>query len=292
MASTAFWQLCWGKNFMKQVRIGICAPSTPLYEEEAQQLITLASTSHPEAELIFHDQCFAIEGHFAGKDDLRCSAFIALANDPSLDAIWFARGGYGAARIADSILAQLEPAAKTKTYMGYSDGGNLLGALYKAGIGTQAHGPMPVDMRRDGGMVAVERGLDWLVRQDSAALEPHVETGQKYAAFNLMTLAMMVGTPLLPDLEDHVLMIEEIAEYLYAFDRALFNVTSHLADKGLTGIRLGRVSDVPENNRPFGEEAEEIVQRLCARFDIPYLGSADIGHDVDNKVVPFGTPPA
>ncbi len=292
MASTAFWQLCWGKNFMKQVRIGICAPSTPLYEEEAQQLIDSISKSHPQAELVFHDQCFAIEGHFAGKDDLRCSAFVSLANDPSLDAIWFARGGYGAARIADSILAQLGPAARNKTYMGYSDGGNLLGALYKAGIGMQAHGPMPVDMRRDGGMVAVERGLDWLVRQDASALEPHVEAGQKYAAFNLMTLAMMVGTPLLPDLKGHVLMIEEIAEYLYAFDRALFNVTTYLADKGLAGIRLGRVSDIPENNRPFGEEAEEIVQRLCNRYAIPYLGSADIGHDVDNKVVPFGTVPA
>lgn len=291
MASTAFWQLCWGKNFMKQVRIGICAPSTPLYEEEAQQLVDSIGKSHPEAELVFHDQCFAIEGHFAGKDDLRCSAFVSLANDPSLDAIWFARGGYGAARIADSILAQLGPAAQNKTYMGYSDGGNLLGALYKAGIGLQAHGPMPVDMRRDGGMVAVERGLDWLVRQDASALEPHVVAGQKYAAFNLMTLAMMVGTPLLPDLEGLVLMIEEIAEYLYAFDRALFNVTTYLADKGLAGIRLGRVSDVPENNRPFGEKAEEIVQRLCNRYAIPYLGSADIGHDVDNKVVPFGALP-
>ncbi len=277
---------------MGQFRIGICAPSTPLYKEEADQLIALTGQSHPEAELVFHDQCFAIEGHFAGTDDLRSSAFLSLANDPSIDAIWFARGGYGAARIVDEILAGLEPAAQHKQYMGYSDGGNLLGALYKAGIGTQAHGPMPVDMRRDDGMVAVRRGLDWLVHQDKAALEPHVETGQKYAAFNLMTLAMMVGTPLLPDLEGHVLMIEEIAEYLYAFDRALFNVTTHLADKSLAGIRLGRVSEVPENNRPFGEEAEEIVQRLCDRYAIPYLGGADIGHDVGNKVVPFGALPS
>ncbi len=276
---------------MRQVRIGICAPSTPIYKEEAEQLIALTSQSHPEAQLVFHDQCFAIEGHFAGQDDLRSSAFLSLANDPSLDAIWFARGGYGAARIADDILTQLGPAAQSKHYMGYSDGGNLLGALYKAGIGTQAHGPMPVDMRRDSGMVAVQRGLDWLVHRDRHALEPHVEAGKKYAAFNLMTLAMMVGTPLLPDLEGHVLMIEEIAEYLYAFDRALFNVTTYLADKGLAGIRLGRVSEVPENNRPFGEEAEDIVQRLCDRYAIPYLGRADIGHDVDNKVVPFGTIP-
>ncbi|MEP3226645.1 MAG: LD-carboxypeptidase [Parasphingorhabdus sp.] len=273
---------------MEKIRIGICAPSTPLYPEEAEQLIVSTRKSHPAAELIFHDQCFAIEGHFAGSDQLRSDAFVALANDRHIDALWFARGGYGAARIADAILSRLQPAAHDKQYMGYSDGGNLLGALYKADIGRQAHGPMPVDMRRENGMAAVERGLNWLVHQDESSLEAHVQSDQKYAAFNLMTLAMMVGTPLLPDLDGHILMIEEIAEYLYAFDRALFNVTSHLAGKGLAGLRLGRVSEVPENNRPFGEEAEDIVQRLCARFDIPFLGTADIGHDVDNKIVPFG----
>ena len=273
---------------MEQVRIGICAPSTPLCPEDAEQLVTLTNASHPEAQLVFHDQCFAIEGHFAGDDNLRASAFVSLANDPSIDAVWFARGGYGAARITDAVMEQMEPPAHHKDYMGYSDGGNLLGALYKAGIGTQAHGPMPVDMRRDGGDAAVRRALDWLVRRDRSALEPHVEAGQKYAAFNLMTLAMMVGTPLLPDLKNHVLMIEEISEYLYAFDRALFNVTSHLAGQQLTGIRLGRVSEIPENNRPFGEDADHIIKRWCRRHDIPYLGKADIGHDAENKVVPFG----
>ncbi|MEW4467628.1 LD-carboxypeptidase [Parasphingorhabdus sp. JC815] len=273
---------------MEQVRIAICAPSTPLNRKEADQLIALASTSHPEAQLIFPDQCFAIEGHFAGNDELRASAFVSLANDPSIDAIWFARGGYGAARIADAIMEQMESPAHNKDYMGYSDGGNLLGALYKAGIGTQAHGPMPVDLRRDGGDAAVRRALDWLVRRERSALEPHVEKGQKYAAFNLMTMAMMVGTPLLPDLKNHVLMIEEVSEYLYAFDRALFNVTSHLAGQQLAGIRLGRVSEIPENDRPFGEDAEQITERWCKRYDIPYLGRADIGHDTENKVVPFG----
>lgn len=274
---------------MARTRIGICAPSTPIYEEEAGRLIALAGDSHPDAELVFHDQCFAIAGHFAGPDDLRTDALVTLANDPSIDAIWFARGGYGAARIAQDILQQLTPEAGNKTYMGYSDGGNLLGALYKAGIGNQAHGPMPVDIRRDNGDVAVRRALDWLVHRDPAALEPHVEAGRKHAAFNLMTLAMMIGTPLLPDLSDHVLMVEEIAEYHYAFDRALFNVTTHLAGTGLAGLYLGRVSDVPENNRPFGEEIEEIASRWCNQTGIPWLGRADIGHDMENKIVPFGT---
>ncbi len=92
----------------------------------------------------------------------------------------------------------------------------------------------------------------------------------------------------MPDLKGHVLMVEEVSEYLYGYDRAFFHATSHLKDVGLTGLRLGRVSDIPDNDRPFGEGAEEIARRWCGKTGIPYLGRADIGHDANNRVVPFG----
>ena len=270
------------------MRIGICAPSTPFTREDAARVSSLAAESHPEAELVFDDQCFIEQGHFAGSDTQRLDAFVRLANDPAYDAIWFVRGGYGACRIAEAAVRQLKAPSRSKTYLGYSDQGNLLAALYKAGIGWPVHGPMPADIRRPGGEDAVRRSLDWLVKGDPKSLESHIEAGHRYAAFNLMTLAMLVGTPLMPDLKGHVLMVEEVSEYLYAFDRAFFHVGEHLKGAGLTGLRLGRVSDVPENDRPFGETAEEIARRWCDRFDIPYLGEADIGHDSANKVVPFG----
>ena len=270
------------------MRIAICAPSTPFTREDAARVIALAATTHPAAELIFHDQCFAEAGHFAGPDGMRRAAFVDLANDPSFDAVWFARGGYGACRIAQDAVAALTSAAADKIYMGYSDAGNLLGALYRAQIGHVCHGPMPADIRRDGGEAAVLRALDWMLHASPQALEPQLQTGTKYAAFNLMTLAMMVGTPLMPDLKDHVLMVEEISEYLYGYDRAFFHVTSHLQNAGLAGLRLGRVSDVPVNDRPFGEDSEEIARRWCAKTRIDYLGRADIGHDADNRIVPFG----
>lgn len=270
------------------MRIAICAPSTPFTREDAARVSALAATAHPTAELVFHDQCFAEAGHFAGPDDVRCAAFVDVANDPSFDAVWFVRGGYGACRIAQEAVAALTSAAADKIYMGYSDAGNLLGALYGAQIGRVCHGPMPADIRRDGGEAAVLRALNWMLHSSPQSLEPHVQSGTKYAAFNLMTLAMIVGTPLMPDLKDHVLMVEEVSEYLYGYDRVFFHATSHLQSAGLAGLRLGRISDVPENDRPFGEDAEGIAQKWCAKMGINYLGRADIGHDADNRVVPFG----
>ncbi len=270
------------------MKIAICAPSTPFTSEDAARVTALASNSHPTAELVFHDQCFAESGHFAGADAKRLEALADLANDSAFDAIWFVRGGYGGCRIAEDAVGKLKAAARDKLYMGYSDAGNLLGALYRNGIGRVAHGPMPADIRRENGEAAIKRALDWMVSAKPTALEPHIQAGEKYAAFNLMTLAMMAGTPLIPDLNGHVLMVEEVSEYLYGYDRAFFHVTSHLKDAGLAGLRLGRVSDVPDNDRPFGEGAEEIAKRWCHKSGITYLGRADIGHDAENKIVPFG----
>ncbi|MBW8784932.1 MAG: LD-carboxypeptidase [Novosphingobium sp.] len=265
-------------------RIAICAPSTPLTREAAERVRELASAEFPSLELHFHEQCFAAEGHFAGPDALRLSALLECANDPAFEAVWFARGGYGAMRIAQDALAQFGPAASAKTWLGYSDAGTLLGGLYRARIGRPVHGPMPTDIRRPGGEAAVRRALAFLAGADDG-LEPHRDH-HPAVAFNLTTLAMLCGTPLMPGLAGHVVMIEEIAEHLYAVDRLFFHLTAHLG--GIAGLRLGRVSEVPENDRPFGAGAEEIARYWCERHSIPFLGEADIGHDGANKIVSFG----
>ena len=59
----------------------------------------------------------------------------------------------------------------------------------------------------------------------------------------------------------------------------------------MTGIRLGLVNAVPENDRPFGSSAEDIARDWCAQSGIAYLGRAEIGHAASNHVVPFGQMP-
>ena len=266
--------------------IAICAPSTPFTRTDADRVCALATAEFPQHALHFHDQCFAIEGHFAGSDALRLSALLECANDSAFDAVWFARGGYGANRIAGEVVAGMGPDARNKAYIGYSDGGTLLATLYRAGIGHQVHAPMPADIRRTGGDEAIRRVLGWLGKSGGGE-EPSLDD-RPTVAFNLMTLAMLVGTDLMPELAEHVVMVEEVSEHLYAIDRLLFHVTHHLAPVGTAGLRLGRVSDIPENDRPFGSEPEAMARYWCDRHGIAWLGRADIGHDAANKIVPFG----
>lgn len=272
------------------IRIGVVAPGSAMTEAVAERVGALAACLYPDGppEILFHPQCFLRDGHFAGDDEARAAAFVEMANDPAIDAIWIGRGGYGACRIAEAVVAGLGEAARTKTYLGYSDAGNLLAILYRHGIGRVAHGPMPSDIVREGGEAAVARALAWLTQGAADALEPSLSPDAPAAAFNITILSQLLGTPLEPDLAGHVLMLEEVSEYLYRIDRALFHITSNAAIRRVAGIRLGRCSLIPPNDPEFGEDDEAIAMRWCARAGIAYLGRADIGHDADNKVVPFG----
>lgn len=264
--------------------VAICAPSAVFMKEDAERVLALAAAEFPGVKLHVHPQCFLSEGHFAGSDAARLEALVECANDPAFDAVWFARGGYGAARIAEDALARFDYAAQDKIFLGYSDAGTLLGGLYRQKIGQPVHAPMPADIRRAGGDAAVRRTLAWLAG-DRSGEQPQRDQ-HPTVAFNLMTLAMLCGTRLMPGLAGHVVLVEEVNEYLYAVDRLFFHLTAHLG--GIAGLRLGRVSEVPENDRPFGADAEEIAQLWCQWHAIPFLGRADIGHDIDNKIVPFG----
>ena len=279
------------------MRIGVVAPSSRFSEEAAERVRRLAADEFPGLDIVFHRNCFLSHNHFAGTDAERLAALVDYGNDPAFDAIWFARGGYGACRIAEQAVAALAPAARDKAWLGYSDAGFLLAGLYRAGFPHVAHGPMPQDAVREpgddhavpaGGEAAVRRALAWLDRRSPESLEPNLDPGRSHAGFNLTVLTHLLGTPLEPDLTGHVLILEEVSEHTYRTDRALFQISHTHSIRRVAGLRLGRCSDVPDNDPDFGESEEEVVRFWCDKARIPVLGRAEIGHDSDNRVVPFG----
>jgi muramoyltetrapeptide carboxypeptidase len=277
----------------RKIRIGITAPASRIEPALAERVTALATAQFPDRapELMFHPQCYLTSGHFAGDDEARAAAFLDIANDDSFDALWIARGGYGSGRLAERILPALSDIARKKTYLGYSDAGALFGAMYADGFQNLAHGPMPADLLREGGEAAVRRALAFLVDADPGTIEPSVSPSQPATAFNITILSHLLGTPFEPDLSGHVLMLEEVSEQMYRIDRALLHITSSLNIRRAAGIRLGRCSAIPPNDPPFGQNEEDVVRHWCAVSGIPYLGRADIGHDIDNKIVPFGRLP-
>lgn len=270
-------------------RIGVVNASSRLDPARGEAIRAWAAAQWPDGavELVMHPAVHEVHGHFGGDDATRARAFVETANDPDIDAVWFARGGYGACRIAEAVIPELNARAWAKRYLGYSDAGSLLAALYRAGFPHVAHGPMASDGSRHDATGL--RAVNWLRSGDPASLEPSLLSDSRPAVgFNLTILNELVGTAIEPDLTGHVVMLEEVSEALYRVDRMMFHLTGQASIRRVAGIRLGRVSDVTANDPDFGLTAEEIVRHWCVRSGIPYLGAADIGHDRDNKVVPFG----
>lgn len=272
----------------KVFRIGLVAPGTRMSRDLARKAEELAASVYgSRVELRFHPQCFRQAGHFAGEDHERIEALVEVANDPGIDAVWFARGGYGACRVAEYAIPRLNDVARRKAWLGYSDAGFLLAGLHREGFSRVAHGPMPVDLVREDGDKAFLRGLAWLVDAASASLEHGVTPGHPNMAFNLTILSQLLGTPLEPDFTGRMLLLEDVGEYMYRIDRYFYHVTSNAAVRRCAGIRLGRCSAVPKNDPDFELNEEQVARFWCERSGIPYLGRADIGHDSDNHVVPF-----
>ncbi len=269
------------------MRIGVVAPARRVDDEQMARTQGYAALTYPSLDLVVHPQCFLDAGHFAGTDEQRAAAFLEFANDPGFDAIWFARGGYGSNRILDMVMPQLNRGAAAKAYLGFSDMGFLLGALYARRIGRPAHGPMAGQVGKAGGTNSAARSLAWLIDGDRRSLAPELD-GRPTVAFNLVILCALVGTPWLPDLTDHVVMVEEVGEDLYRLDRLFFQLSAATQLKGIAGIRLGAVTDRSADDTGFGESEEQIVARWARQMGVPYLGRAQIGHYAANMVVPFG----
>src|SRR3954452_18426951 len=230
------------------MRIAVVAPSCTLKREAAEAVEAIVA-GRGDCQLVIHPQCFLSDGHFAGPDEARLAALRQVMADPSFEAVWFARGGYGSNRIAEAALADLPDAAKGKLYFGYSDAGFLQAGLHKAGIEV-AWGPMAQDVLREGGEAAINRALDWMVRRDAAALEPALDGPAM--AFNLTVLSNLLGTSLEPDFTGVDLLIEDVSEHLYRIDRTIFHVTSSENIRGAARLRLGRIADVLPNEGEGG----------------------------------------
>ena len=265
------------------MKIAVVAPSCTLTRQSADRLEALIR-ERGDCEVMIHPQCFMADGHFAGPDGARLSALREVMADPSFDAVWFARGGYGSNRIAEAAAADLPDAARSKVYVGYSDAGFLHAAFHKAGLEV-AWGPMPQDFHREAGQAAVNRALDWIVRRDPSSLEPDLQGPAM--AFNLTVLAALLGTVLEPDFAGVDLLIEDVSEHHYRIDRTMFHVTANPNVRRVARLRLGRVGDIPANDPDFGRDELAIVEEWCGRSGIAFGGRADIGHDVLNRVVPF-----
>lgn len=233
-----------------------------------------------------------LENHqFAGSDDERAVDFQKMLDDPKIKAIWCARGGYGTVRIIDE-LDFTNFKKNPKWIIGYSDVTVLHSQMNVLGI-ESVHGQIAhnIDQKSE----ATRETLRNILFEKPVSYEiPYSEKNRKgtcegeLVGGNLSILYSLLGSPSAISTRNKILFLEDLDEYLYHVDRMMQNLKRNGLFENLSGLIIGGMNDMNDNQIPFGKTAEEIIQETVGEYDFPVCFEFPAGHVHDNQAMVFG----
>ena len=233
----------------------------------------------------------AEDHQFAGNDELRTSDFQTMLDHPEIDAIWCARGGYGTVRIIDQL-----DFSNFKNYpkwiIGYSDITVLHAHLHQLGIETlHAQMPLFIETKSDATINSINETLfgekyEIIIPSEKNNING-IASGQLIGG-NLSILYSLCGSPSALNTKGKILFIEDLDEYLYHIDRMLQNLKRNGMFDQLEGLIVGGMTQMHDNDIPFGKNAAEMILDICSEYDFPIAFNFPAGHLEDNRALILG----
>ena len=276
--------------FLKQgSKVAIAAPARKMSREQMQPAIQWLKEKGFEP--VYDDRLFAEHHIFAGDDDFRAAVFQQYLDNEDISAIWIARGGYGSIRIIDKLdFSQF--LEHPKWIVGFSDGTVLHGKLSRLGI-PSLHASMPFYFanKTPEAKQSLFDALTGQALQYEFPAHPQNRMGQiegEIVGGNLSVLYGMMGSPTFPDLEDKILFIEEVDEYIYHIDRMMRALKRAGKLEQLKGLVVGGLTQIHDNTHPFGQSVEEVIAEVVSEYDYPLCFGFPAGHFDDNRAMFFG----
>jgi len=227
----------------------------------------------------------------AGTDDQRAEDFQEQMDNPNIKAIWCVRGGYGTVRIIDK-LDFTKFKQNPKWIIGFSDVTVLHSHLNRMGF-QSIHGIMPVSVARatdeaKNSLCTALFGDKLEYELDCDALNHVGKAKGELVGGNLSILYSLLGSESAIDCEDKILFIEDLDEYMYHIDRMMMNLKRNGCLSSLKGIIVGGMTDMKDNEIPWGKNALEIIEETIKGLNIPVIYNFPAGHIRDNRALIFG----
>lgn len=227
----------------------------------------------------------------AGTDEQRAADFQEQMDNPNIKAIWCVRGGYGTVKIIDK-LDFTKFKQNPKWIIGFSDVTVLHSHLNRIGI-ESIHGTMPVSIARatdeaKNSLCSVLFGDKLHYTLECDALNHNGIAKGELVGGNLSILYSLLGSESAIDCEDKILFIEDLDEYLYHVDRMMMNLKRNGCLSSLKGIIVGAMTDMKDNDIPWGRNALEIIEDTVKGLNIPIIYNFPAGHIRDNRALIFG----
>ncbi len=268
--------------------IGVAAISGPVYGGKLDLDLGIARLRARGYRVVEASNLRKRGSLFAGTDEERAKGYLELVRSPDVDAIFFARGGYGAVRVL-SRLDAAEVRARPKIHLGGSDLTALFSWLHRQAGLVAFYGPM----------VAVEMpsedGLDWEGVLSGSLLPSH-----RFAPEDVLTpglaegpivggclslLASLAGTPEAVVGDGAILLWEDVGEPAYRLDRMITQLEQAGTFDKLKGMVIGSVA-------PSSTEGPDTVRGwLADRFrgaPFPVGINLQVGHLPHPRTLPLG----
>jgi muramoyltetrapeptide carboxypeptidase len=123
--------------------------------------------------------------------------------------------------------------------------------------------------------------------ETSAAIQVPGRASGRLLGGTLSMLETSIGAGDTPDLAGAILLIEDIDEAPYSYDRMLTHLRRVGALARVNGVAVGQLVDAGE---PGERDVPAVIQERLGDLGVPVLGGLRIGHGNGQLTVPLGVP--
>ncbi|WP_344787793.1 LD-carboxypeptidase [Postechiella marina] len=274
--------------------IAIVAPSGILKNRTAEVERAKKLLKNWGLHALVGNNVFKQDHHFSGTDNERCEDFQNALDNPSVKAIWCARGGYGSVRILDKLdysKFKLNP----KWIIGYSDITALHNQVHNLGY-QSIHAMMCTSLQDE--FTTIKETISTFKKALFGTPLSYTLHPSKYnkkgtvtapiTGGNLTILHTMLGSNSSIDTSGKILFIEEIGEYKYHIDRMLQSLKRAGYFNNCKGLIIGDFTKIKKNTTPWGSSIEQLILDVVSDYNFPVAFNMPAGHAKDNRSLILG----
>ncbi len=242
----------------------------------------------------YREDIFQRYRYLAGSDARRAAELMEYLRDPTIDAIFCVRGGYGSQRLIP-LLDPTQLPSTPKILVGYSDITVLQGFLYRHAQWGGFYGPT---VAKHLTAEAPRENFDWLMKACGQTaplgalpsgtlhvIKPGTAEGPLVGGC-LSLLQTGIGTNYAWPLRGGICFLEDVDEKIYALDRLLTHLKHAGAFDGVRGICFGTLGLSPHETAP--DNLDPMLADIFADFPGPVVRGFSAGHADPFCTLPLG----
>jgi muramoyltetrapeptide carboxypeptidase len=280
------------KYLKKNSTIGICAIAKSIDHDRI--LPTVKALQDAGFRVVIDATIGAVHHQFAGDDAMRAAYFQEMIDDDSIDAVLFARGGYGTVRVLDAIdFSKFKQ--NPKWLCGFSDLTYLhshlqqklgVASIHSLMCSTYAGSLVPNMPMQSlvNALLGKKNKYEWA----ASTFNKNGSINGQVVGGNLSILCALQGSKSMIETKDKLLFIEDLDEYLYHFDRMLHNLKRSNVLKGIKGLLVGSFTSIKDNEIPFGKCIKTLILEATQAYNYPVIFDMPTGHQDDNRAIKLG----